>query len=670
MAKFLSTEQAFIVDQHADQFYDEAPRPLSNSLVWQPSASVGLPRKSSSSSRTSYYQSADSFISSRSSVISNGTGFTYHTEFEAIPASTRSSWEFHRYKRPLSVVSYAQSFRPNCLPPRVFQQLPREVYACILQQLEVVHFGKGAPGCTTCYLKDLCNLSLTSRAFDKATRVQIYSKLYIPPYENNESRKLSRWKSPSRLKLLRKTLRERSALAKLVKEIRAPELQYIYLQIGHKERQELLDNLASIVMACPNLEKLVGFHWTYNHDFDRLTHALSTRTKLKERAWILRSKDYSRERVDRAELYPGPTELFLSHHDNSANLETLFLHASHAQTAGTMDYRAFVAPLRKLPSLKHLHLSNFDANDFNDRTLQGLPSNLQSLRIEELPGVTDAGLVRFANSPAAVSLKRLHFIRQEIIALPVIFAFFINLQHLTTFTLLQDTSPTLLPGESVSLPPLASKSLEFLHWDILVPGPATNLVAAAIGAGFFPSLRRIRAPCDHEGLLQNLCRPVASLLHDSDTYDYVPPAEDGSDDDHYTRDLPSARRAAQRRIEGAADVRSTAMKIVVDDEDGVVQHTYTIKGWMGTVGSKIEYWLKPDVEGREAEAVIEVDEVMRPNRVGGDGGTASDGDGGYCTGPMGRGNWASSKRRASHWGGNVGHAPRVGWRITELSDYF
>lgn len=49
-----------------------------------------------------------------------------------------------------------------------FKALPPEVYDCILQQLRVLHESPDSQSCQTCYLRDLCCLSLTSRAWDKA----------------------------------------------------------------------------------------------------------------------------------------------------------------------------------------------------------------------------------------------------------------------------------------------------------------------------------------------------------------------------------------------------------------------------------------------------------------------------------------------------------------------
>ena len=66
-----------------------------------------------------------------------------------------------------------QRMRSNQPPPPVFKYLPTEIYDCILQQLRVVHMRPNTQSCATCYTRDLYNLALTSRAWDRAVRVQL-----------------------------------------------------------------------------------------------------------------------------------------------------------------------------------------------------------------------------------------------------------------------------------------------------------------------------------------------------------------------------------------------------------------------------------------------------------------------------------------------------------------
>ena len=77
-----------------------------------------------------------------------------------------------------------QRMRSNQPPPPVFKYLPTEIYDCILQQLRVVHTRPNTESCATCYTRDLCNLALTSRAWDRAVRPQLYV-LSVQPFEKN-----------------------------------------------------------------------------------------------------------------------------------------------------------------------------------------------------------------------------------------------------------------------------------------------------------------------------------------------------------------------------------------------------------------------------------------------------------------------------------------------------
>ncbi|KAF2144882.1 uncharacterized protein K452DRAFT_356242 [Aplosporella prunicola CBS 121167] len=646
--------------------------------------------------KTCLYRSTDSIVSKCTSFHTNGAGIIYRSEIETVPTLTRTPWEQNRGSRKVISAPIQQPVRR----PRGFQRLPKEVYDCILRQLEVLHFGKGSRSCTTCYLQDVYNVGLVGRAWDKAARAQLYTSLWMPPPDQNESK----WplaRKASRLKLLRKTLRERSALAKQVREIKAAELQHVFVQSSYKEQQELVNELASVVMACPKLERLVGFHWAYNHDFDRLNHALSTRTQLRERAWIIAAPVDAQPAARRAlhhhhaafELYPGPTELFLHHHDHAAQLRTLLL---HGQSSGTMNFRAFVATFRKLPQLQHLHISNFAPDDFNDRTLAAVPP-LRALRLEDCPGVTDKGLMRYAASPAAAPLRSLLLIRQEVIDLLVLMAFFKNLTRLERFSIVQDSSPGVHPGIHIRRPVFASLTLEFLHWDVLIPGPATQELSISVRQGAFPALRTIRAPADHDGRLQDLCRPVAGFLPPPSPTSPTSPltktpsdpsradsahapsaAKDEEDDDdnaHYARSLPHARRAAQQRIAHAAATLAPAMRVVVEDADAhTIETVFDIRGYMGTVGSRITYSLEPDIAGSE-EAVVEVEDLLCPPPVVVAAGEGTEAEEALCVGCAFAG-WSTAARDSGP--GAVGrrsaggwlHAPRERVRVVEVMDFF
>lgn len=443
-----------------------------------------------------------------------------------------------------------------------------------------------------------------------------YKKLWIPADGRGQPNKKQRMPEPAeRLKLLLKTLRRDLQLARTVKELQVADWLQVYEFAEYEERNEIVENLSSIVQACTNLERLTGFYTVYNHELDALTQALSSRTRLKERMWIIRddraltrqqSIASGEEEEGDDDRKPNYADRFMQRHVNWASLETLALFGHDGLTG--MDYRAFVGTLRKLHCLKRLCIATFSPVEFDDRTLQAIPG-VHSLRLQSLPGVTDKGLTRWFNSESSNQIRSLTLIDLEITSLTVIARMFAKTIQLKKFTLSQDCSPSLPPGAILPHPFLASPTLEYLHWDTLVPGTATDDLAACIDFGAFPALRTIRSPTDYKGKLQELCRPVAQMTHDADN-SLIALMNETPSETHYTRSLPEARRAAQERLEQARNRPS--LKIVVEEE-GVVQHTYTMRAFMGRVGSKIDYWLEPDVEGSK-EAIISLADMISAKR--------------------------------------------------------
>lgn len=348
--------------------------------------------------------------------------------------------------------------------------------------------------------------------------------------------------------LLRRTLRERIALAKLVREIHMPDIQALYL-CATIEREEIVNLVASLVMACPNLERLVGFHIPYTHSFDRLSHALSTRPRLKERLWLM-SHSHVEDDEDGEESTRGfyhaacdPTEKFLELNFNQQYMSTFVLHQESAQPAIDLTYRAVIGTLRQLPLLCHLSLSGLSSSSFSNLALNALPSGLQSLRLENLPGINDRGLQRLSSSHVVTSLKSLSLIDLEINRLDVIAGFLSpHLHLLERFTLCQDRAPT--QHAVPDLPTLQSDTLQNIHWELRsdvspkatvlptwapgssstfpllndepLPCLATTVLATSIKDGLLPALRRLRAPHDPQGLLQALCKSLSTALLPSD----------------------------------------------------------------------------------------------------------------------------------------------------------
>ena len=455
-------------------------------------------------------------------------------------------------------------------------------------------------------------------------------------------------KSSVRLKLLRRTLRERRVLAQHVLEFKPPRL-YPDEELRGKET---INIVASIVMSCPNLERLVGFYPVYNHEFDRLTYALSTRKKLKEHIWIMGENSAITQRSLK-QLPPGlmdqqQVDDFLHYHYQWTSLTTLFL---HSHQGGILERDVFSTVLHQLPSLQHLSISNFDIDDFDDIVLQELPP-LQSLRLQDLEGVTYRGLSDFARSLSAQSLRSLSLIHLDIAYLSTISTLLLYLRNLRRFTLVQESSPIVPSDELIFQPIIGSLSLAYIHWDILRPGTANPNLASSIGANGFPSLRTIRAPSDHDGLLQSLCRPRANILIASDKYSKAyRNAHNSTHSDTLSLNLFEARKAAQARIDEAR--KKSDFRVTVE-EDGQIVECYDFEGFMGTVGSKIWYTLEPDVQGSD-DALIDVGDLMSGGR---ERETGKDG----CTGL-----W-----NASHHGGKKwwSHSERWRYQSIDLKRFF
>ncbi|KAH7380099.1 hypothetical protein BKA66DRAFT_560279 [Pyrenochaeta sp. MPI-SDFR-AT-0127] len=564
-----------------------------------------------------------------------------------VPHLTQTPWEAERHKKN---PAWRRSKLSYQLPEHVFRKLPREVYDCVLAQLEQIHLSQSEP-CALCHLKDLYNLSLTNRAWDRAVRSIIMNP------------------GASRLKLLRRTLRERHALARTVRELHLSDFQALY-QSASIEREEIVNLVASLVMACPYLERLVGFHIPFQNSFDRLSHALSSRTNLKERVWLLTEADTELSDDETSHLGAyyhtacDPVERFLGLNSKYPLLSTFVLHQDQGETTTSLNFRAVVGTLRQFPVLRHLSISGLPATSFTNMALNALPPNLHSLRLENLPGINDKGLERFTTSQQARTLKNLTMINLDMASLTILSKILShNLANLKHFSLTQDKAPGL--SSQLSVPDFHSSSLESLHWEFRSeagpfstltpslspstpklqtfpfanPEPicclATTLLASAIESGAFPSLRRIRIPHDPQGVIQALCRPLATALLHSDAAllqmpsrisgsnafsimfenngpispkmhgfsAFVAPSSPRADS---AMDTPTSlgssghgpltpmrtRLAAHSRILAAK--RDSFMMFRVQDPEGAVRLEKSIGGFTGRVGSKITYVLKAD----------------------------------------------------------------------------
>ncbi|KAK3366864.1 hypothetical protein B0T24DRAFT_370053 [Lasiosphaeria ovina] len=546
-------------------------------------------------------------------------------------------------------------YRKKARQGELFSLLPGEVLELILSELRKLHMRPGSHTCTTCWMRDCCSVAVSARKFVKYAREALYRHICIVGAEGPQMKKRTKLSYGSRLVLLRRTLRANPQMAAIVRSLKPPALP------PGVSAGEYGDLIASVVMACPNLERLVGFYPTYDHSFQRLFHALSTRTRLKEMDWVLEASPVQRRHRMRpsagsggsvsgqlwapGDLQPHQSLEFLEYHLDWKNLTTLVIHCLSRATLTPVTL--LEKTLRSLPSLENLHLSHFPHTSFNDASLLVLPP-LKKLTLSHLPGVTTGGLSSLATRSASSSIKTLTLVHMNVESLPAIARILSNLTSLETFSLVQAYAPVMPTDEFIWLfPYLASSTVRKLHWDIpYLPTRATTadtIFAKSIGAGGFPALRILRAPNDPEGIFQALCRPrervdivtdryrdgqahygahmriTSSFSHgsvpstsgsragsrpgsrkgstgamgNSPTSPLFPP--DALMLPRDNSNLHQARLAAQERLEAAR--RFPRLFINVFDEDGALVDKYGVGGFIGTVGSKINYVLTPDAGG-------------------------------------------------------------------------
>ncbi|KAJ5748164.1 uncharacterized protein N7511_009860 [Penicillium nucicola] len=519
---------------------------------------------------------------------------SYRTNYSASTAPTAYS--------PSSPASSYRQFDSQGSIPKITEpiqrRIPQEVYEVIIHHLEDMHKGQHQAGCTTCFQRDLHALSLTCRSWEKAVRAPLYHHVHIVGNDSPAQLKKYRLKRGSRLKLLRRTLRERKLLAGLVSELRVPQLDLLFTTTKQSAQwQEYRDLVASVVMVCPNLERLLGLSIPYHHEFDRLTHALSTRKKLKEHTWVLGEAAEVSEVSPRDDFCPGslgPSQMFefLDYHASWSSLETLMLYGLNGN--GALEPSIFLRMFDLLPSLRNLCISSFNEDAFADSTLLCLPP-LESLRLENLPGITDAGLTQYTSRPESNSLKTFVLVEQNIESLLVISKILSSLRQLERFKIVQTEKCPTLPKENMVFQPiLASSTLKYLHWDVACPDPGTALtqldtlpfqkssktsntpnshLAQSILSAGFPELESLRAPNDVEppGALQATCRPIlkGQALLRPDRYS-LPRSSHGSVNTRPLalpagNNLTSARIRAQTFIDMAAKDTEAGMPVLIQD---------------------------------------------------------------------------------------------------------
>lgn len=505
-----------------------------------------------------------------------------------------------------------------------------------------------------------------------------------------------------RLVLLRRTLRSNQQIAAIVRNLKVPTV------VEDLSVDQYHDLIASVVMACPNFERLVGLYPRYNHTFDRLFHALSTRQKLKQMDWVIdvalnpraQTKTGSKQNTKSlpnsrqlpplltpGDIQPEQSNAFLDMHANWTYLTTLNI---HALPGGSLTPDSLIPEIiSRLPSLQHLFLSRLPLSAFKDEALMSLPA-LKTLSLAHMPGVSCDGLSGLATRSASRSIRRLILSHVNVDEMPPLARILSHLVNLESLAFVQSYPPVMPKDEVILLMPyLASNSLRKLHWDITshphCANSADTILAQSIAAGGFPALRTLRTPNDPEGIFQSLCRPRERIEMPGDRFKgamaahgrslsgsvgspatpYSPAAVGGLARSPVTpaitpdamalcdyTDLHKSRLAAQARLEAAW--RFPRFHVNVIDEDGMLVNKFALAGFIGSAWSEIWYDLLPDAGAKDEHGgLVGMEDVLESGE--GTVGETCNGRWNMPTGPV------EKKDKEKWW-----HAERGQWRAVEL----
>lgn len=575
------------------------------------------------------------------------------------------------WQRRPEPIKQARPRKPD--PNELFNKLPVEVLRLVMEHVRRQHLEDKSSSCATCWMRDCCSVAVCNMRLLAVAREALYSDIQLVGREAPQLGK--RWKGlhSARLVLLRRTLRANRSLASVVRSLKVPALPDDASIEAHKYH----DVVASVLMACPNLERLDGFYPSYRHGSEsHLMHALETRRKLKEMTWVIEAapeasveharagkKAQSNKKKHSKKASPAPVEdsiipdhylttahanRFVMRHENWKELTHLNI---HCLPGANMAPRGIIgATVSLLPGIDSLYLSHLPASSFGDESLLGFPRALKKLTLSHCAGVSTAGLSNFATCAAAASLESLTLVHQNIDSVDALVRMFAKLGSLASFSIVQQAAPAVGDDPFLFMPYLASRSLRKLHWDVVESAAAAtradDILARSIAADGFPRLRAIRTPNDPDGRFQALCKPQerADLAGDryrngglvgqatnnnaqnsssTDDLGGAVAARSSSDTKdsgkellparEYGSNLHAARLAAQARLEAARGFPRFEANVV--DEDGEVVSSEGLAGYVGDAASRIRYCLTPDEGGTDARGgLVVVDDLL------GDGG--------------------------------------------------
>lgn len=122
------------------------------------------PRNLSNTSSISTPSMYSSLESPRSAAWSNRTSIE-----SSYPSP--SQWRpDYMYQRPMPLKKKRQY---NTRPNEMFANLPSEVLSLILENLKDLHLDPKSFSCATCWMRDVCNISLSSRKWCKVARIAL-----------------------------------------------------------------------------------------------------------------------------------------------------------------------------------------------------------------------------------------------------------------------------------------------------------------------------------------------------------------------------------------------------------------------------------------------------------------------------------------------------------------
>jgi len=275
---------------------------------------------------------------------------------------------------------------------------------------------------------------------------------------------------------------------------------------------KILDTAAAIIRCIPNLERFLGPYSSVGGGWSNIVNkALSGCISLREQVLIFNEDKIERSKLERSRE-------FASMHERWMNLETLVL-----QGCGQEPDVDFVGAFVNLPKLKNLMISRFKLGESAALALQAIPDSVESLRLENLQGLTGRTLHAFAISRKTKGLGSLALVNIRMTRIQDLISLF-RLPNLKSLTIadsmdmpyFDETEMTNEFVEQMSNSVFCSLSLERLHWDILVHPLVETALANSISGGKLPALRTLRSPSDRVGTLQAVCKPRESISLASD----------------------------------------------------------------------------------------------------------------------------------------------------------